>query len=572
MRFPDNEKILITLAQAYKFKKQYLLATETYDKLIQKYPFFDYFLEASRVLYEQDKLDDALFVYQKAIDEGIIEKENNNNKAVWYSDFGRVYLKLGKLNEARDKFDEAIKLDSNNAAIYFDLGITESKKRNKSQAINYLLKAVALDSTKADYYYALGDEYETLNKFEEAGQVYEKASRLNPDDAQTLLKLGKLFSKQRSYNLAFLYLTDAFRIDSTLKDIKGELEKVTAGREKANQKKPAVEFSSVDFPPLFPSLFNYYKKNPVGVIKIYNNRNYDLYDSRIEISSPKLLTETFIATIPVIFGGNTKEIFVSLKLREELIEKSIVKDENYEVSIKVFLNDPDKDIPGKSSAERVVNNNISIKLYSINSITWEDKKHLASFINPDDAFIRDYTRINIIDAMGDVVGKFPDTPKPILRAMQVWEYLRMFGLQYLPDPNTPYEKASEGGIIDKVQFAQQTLSKRSGDCDDFVVLLSNILLSIGIEVAYIDVPGHVLIAFNTGIAPEDLLESGLSESKIIVKGNKIWIPLETTVIYKNSFQESWSSAIDRYRTALAGKERFDLVDLAFAAITYPPIL
>jgi tetratricopeptide (TPR) repeat protein/outer membrane protein assembly factor BamB len=572
LRFPDNEQIYRDLAQAYKSKKQYALAGETYNMMMSKFLVFDYYIEATKLLVEQDKIEDALGVYQKAIDDKIIDNQTDVNKAKWYSDWGKVYLKSGKLNEARDRFDQAVKYDSTTAEYYFNLGGTESKKRNKSQAISYYLKAISLDSTNADYYYSLGDEYEILNKNDEARTVYEKASKLNPGSAQTLQKLGTLLMKEKNYDLAFFDLTNAFRIDSTLKDIKNELEKVAAGREKANQKKPPVEVSSVDLPPLFPSLFNYYKRNPVGSIKLYNNRNYDLDDIRIEISSPKILTEPSIITIPVLFGGDTKEIFVSLDLSEELIEKSIAREENYDVSIKVFFSDANKNVSKAKTSESSVTKNVSLKIYSINSITWEDKKHLASFINPDDAFIRNYAQVNIIDAMGDIASQFPKIPRAILRAMEVWEYLKMFGLQYLPDPNTPYEKASEGEIIDKVQFAAQTLSKRSGDCDDFVALLSNILMSIGLEVAYIDVPGHVLLAFNSEIAPEDLAKAGLSEDMVIKKDNKIWIPLETTVIYKNTFRESWNSAIERYRQSNVNKTKFDLVDLAFAAVTYPPIV
>ena len=86
----------------------------------------------------------------------------------------------------------------------------------------------------------------------------------------------------------------------------------------------------------------------------------------------------------------------------------------------------------------------------------------------------------------------------------IWNYLRSLNLTYVSDPNSGYANVSEGGVIDYIQFATQTLTRKSGDCDDLVTLISNSLESIGISTAYIDVPGHVFLAFDTKVSPENI--------------------------------------------------------------------
>ena len=67
-----------------------------------------------------------------------------------------------------------------------------------------------------------------------------------------------------------------------------------------------------------------------------------------------------------------------------------------------------------------------------------------------------------------------------------------------------------------------------------------------------------------------LEQSGLNPDKVIIKWNKVWLPLEATVLGKNSFVESWDSAIKRYKETLSNNERAELVEISEAARIFPP--
>jgi tetratricopeptide (TPR) repeat protein len=80
------------------------------------------------------------------------------------------------------------------------------------------------------------------------------------------------------------------------------------------------------------------------------------------------------------------------------------------------------------------------------------------------------------------------------------------------------------------------------------------------------------MAFDTGLTPDKLLESGINENMLIVRNNTVWLPLETTVIGKNSFNESWEVANKRYNETLKSTQRLELIEIRNAIITYPPLI
>ena len=116
--------------------------------------------------------------------------------------------------------------------------------------------------------------------------------------------------------------------------------------------------------------------------------------------------------------------------------------------------------------------------------------------------------------------------------------------------------------VDFVQFPNETLELRGGDCDDLSVCFSSLLESIGIQTAFIDYKpingiGHVTLLINTNLSPNESSLISINERKYFVRKNysskeEIWIPIEITSL--KSFDEAWnigaskfySEAIDNY--------------------------
>jgi hypothetical protein len=64
---------------------------------------------------------------------------------------------------------------------------------------------------------------------------------------------------------------------------------------------------------------------------------------------------------------------------------------------------------------------------------------------------------------------------------------------------------------------------RGGDCDDLSILFCSLLEALGIESAFVTVPGHIYIAFNTGV------NKGQQVKGAIEHEGRLWLPVEITL-------------------------------------------
>jgi transglutaminase-like putative cysteine protease len=105
-----------------------------------------------------------------------------------------------------------------------------------------------------------------------------------------------------------------------------------------------------------------------------------------------------------------------------------------------------------------------------------------------------------------------------------------------------------------VQFPNETITLRGGDCDDLSVCYSSLLESIGIETALVDYKNtedirHVNILFNTNLAPGDANLITDNDTKYFLRkdGNgkdEIWIPVETTSL--TNFNTAWETGAEKF--------------------------
>ena len=135
-------------------------------------------------------------------------------------------------------------------------------------------------------------------------------------------------------------------------------------------------------------------------------------------------------------------------------------------------------------------------------------------------------------------------------AQHIFNTLGQMNIKYQSDPNIPFYQD------DYVQYADETISRKTGDCDDLVVLYNSLLESLGIKTAFIQVQdpdeelAHLYMMFDTGLLPEQGYLISSNEKRFIIHehtSNKknLWIPVETTLI-EEGFEEAWVSAAEAY--------------------------
>jgi len=125
----------------------------------------------------------------------------------------------------------------------------------------------------------------------------------------------------------------------------------------------------------------------------------------------------------------------------------------------------------------------------------------------------------------------------------------LYGLSYVVDPKTPFVEFSKNKMsVDYLQFPRQTLEYRAGDCDDLSILYAALLESVGIETAFITVPGHIFLAFSTGLRPQEARRSFASMNKLIIRGDTVWVPVEVTE-RRGGFMKAWTEGAREWQMA-----------------------
>ncbi|MHB1686454.1 MAG: transglutaminase domain-containing protein [Ignavibacteriaceae bacterium] len=107
---------------------------------------------------------------------------------------------------------------------------------------------------------------------------------------------------------------------------------------------------------------------------------------------------------------------------------------------------------------------------------------------------------------------------------------------------------------DYVQFPNETLKLKGGNCDDLSVLYSSLLESVGIQTALVDYKpqnsiGHVNILINTQLSPDQAKLITGNDSKYFIRKNEsgvaeVWIPVETTSL--TNFDKAWQLGAEKF--------------------------
>ncbi|MBN1422721.1 MAG: hypothetical protein JXP34_28355 [Planctomycetes bacterium] len=285
------------------------------------------------------------------------------------------------------------------------------------------------------------------------------------------------------------------------------------------------------FEPVYTSCFLSYRNRPLGVVTIANESDRSIEGASVEFSfegRPALLAEpcqTAIETIPA--GGRTR-VEIRPKLAAEVLR---VRDPEVPATIRVVRD-----------GEEIAASKRALFLYDRNTFSWETPERVAVFIQPQDP---------AVDAL--IKGLWPEVasrlgpggpPRNIAAASVLLSALGGLGLVYRPDPLTPIAELSDRTVKDRVQYPQETLVARSGDCDDLSVLVCTVLEAADIPAAMAVGEAHVLPLLDTGLRASELETAPLDPASVVVWKSRIWIPIEATALGKPgaTFPLLWEAA------------------------------
>jgi tetratricopeptide (TPR) repeat protein len=232
---PDNANNHGFLAYDYLITDKTDDAIAEYKRAIEldpelKYSYSNYYLTLGYIYENQNKMDEALNLYQQSLKVKPDDPESLANIAFAFykqkkydeaikeaykvlvikadsylaqDTIGRALIEQGKLVEAMEIFTKILKNNPNYASAYLNIGKIHQLQGNLTQAINsYKLSIKINPNYKKVYpeiskaYTTQGNNYYKANKLNEAIFSYKEAIKYMPDDSDTYNNLGTAYFNQ----------------------------------------------------------------------------------------------------------------------------------------------------------------------------------------------------------------------------------------------------------------------------------------------------------------------------------------------------------------------------------------
>lgn len=332
-------------------------------------------------------------------------------------------------------------------------------------------------------------------------------------------------------------------------------DEVTAMTPKALLTAPPLEIDKIEMAEIFAAAYKYYEAHSLGKIVIVNNTDQTYAKVKLSFSIKDFMD----------FPTEIEVTDIAPKQSVELQLKPVFSNKILEVNENTPLQSELKLTYYEGGEPKTVTRSFPVTLYERHAIRWDQKAKVGSFVTFKDQVVTDFTRA----AVQPYVDACPNLHQSIVYARAIYESLGVMGVVYLVDP-TPYaEFSANSTIVDYTLYPRDILAQKSGDCDGLSTLFAAAAENIGIETAFIDVPGHVFVMFNTGISEKERGTLGFPDELLVLHQGTAWIPLEMTLV-GSSFTQAWKKGAEEYRDWTA-KGKADIVSVHKAWEQFKPV-
>jgi tetratricopeptide (TPR) repeat protein len=140
---------------------------------------------------------------------------------------GMAYLDRGRLDEAREQFEMAIKLLPNDYKSYYNLGLVYHQKGNWNKAVENFKRSVAIHPRAIRAHYNLATLYAMRGLIDPAIQHYARVTELDPEDIEAHYNLGLAHAMQGNLNRAISEWEKVLQLDPYHRSATNNLKKAT---------------------------------------------------------------------------------------------------------------------------------------------------------------------------------------------------------------------------------------------------------------------------------------------------------------------------------------------------------
>ena len=282
-------------------------------------------------------------------------------------------------------------------------------------------------------------------------------------------------------------------------------------------KKTKLQIGLTELDPVFPVLYSWYENNSFGKIEITNKEDTSITDVTVSFFQPQYMAHAKeCATFKRIKCDETVSVDLYAFFNEQMLELR----EKTDTSSYIIVN---YSRLGKKYSQTYA---LDVPVYGRNNMSWDDDRRAAVFVSSKDPAAMQFAKYTASIVRDNLCI---DVPVNIQYAIGIFQTLNEFGLNYVVDPTSAFADNVGTSSIDFLQFPYQTLMYRGGDCDDLSILVCSLFEAVGIDTAFITVPGHIFMAFDSGLTPEQAKTIFKNRSEYIVDDGKVWMPLEITL-------------------------------------------
>jgi tetratricopeptide (TPR) repeat protein len=310
--------------------------------------------------------------------------------------------------------------------------------------------------------------------------------------------------------------------------------------------------------PVFPILYQHYDQGPFGKITLENSGSETLTNVRLSFFINNYMDAPRpFARFDRVGRGESVEAELLALFNNRIL--SVTEGERVAADITIEY------LSIKQSYTQTMQE--TLQIHNRNALTWDDDRKAAAFVTARDPNVLRYAR-NTVSVQEETPLKAINTN--FRAAMALFESFAVHGLTYVIDPQSAYEELSQDAMaIDFIQFPVQTLEYRAGDCDDLAILFNALLESVGIETAFLTIPGHIYSAFNLDMWPAEAQKTFGNLDNFIIEDDAVWVPVEITII-RRGFIDAWDVGARQWREA-ASRGEAEIILTRRAWQDYPPV-
>lgn len=289
----------------------------------------------------------------------------------------------------------------------------------------------------------------------------------------------------------------------------------------------SVEMPTLELQPAFPVFYKHYDDHPIGTVEIKSNLKVPATDVKAQVFIKEYMDAPKTVSVPgTLAPGESKKV----DLYALFTDKVLGITEGTKVATEIAVSYV---VEGQTYQNKRIE---TLTLMGRNAMTWDDNRKAAAYVTSKDPGVLNFARSVSSYIRSKENRSICDN---LQAAIAFHEALDLYGMNYTPNPKTPYEQVStQKDVIDFLQFPRETFQYHAGDCSDLSILYGALFQAVGIDAAFITIPGHIFIAVDTSLTPEQAPKELIPEGQFIAYKNKAWIPLEITVIH-DGFVRAW---------------------------------